>query len=758
MKKRLLALILCMIMLFVQSVSVLAEGKDAETSSDTILEESFEESSEESSGDSSETALSEESSQEMVTEESSEVEMLEKASVGIREVFINPLYEDVIDESDLKEPKTSSYAASSVSDVKYHTSIEDAGKAMREYLKTRTGTITIGIQAERYDSSLSHSISDAAMIHTGNPVEGDYLRWQYAGWRMEGSYYIQNNIYYISLTYTVTYYTTLDQERKVDQAVQELLSSLNLDGQSDYTKIKSIYDYICENVTYDYANLEDDEYKIKYTAYGALIDGTSVCQGYAILFYRLALEEDVDARLISGKGNGGAHGWNIVQLRDRYYNVDSTWDAGRSAYSYFLKCEANFGNHVRDEEYKTDDFNAQYPMGGEDYTVQDGDLPIEITLAITQDPQDYTGKVGDTASFAVQVTGKGVNYQWQYCNAGSSVWRNSGQDGNMTDTLNVPVIESRDGQKYRCIVTDCNGETVTSGEAAIHIEKAEQVLEITKQPSDYSGSVGDTAVFTVEANGSGLHYQWQYQNAGNTAWKTSGQSGNKTAALKVQVTEARDGQKYRCVITDDCGSSATSDAAVLRIVKESEKLAITGQPENYVGEVGDTAVFTVIAVGDSLTYQWEYQNVGSTVWKASGQNGNKTDTLRVPVTEARDGQKYRCVITDDCGSSATSDAAALYVGNESDTVLITGQPEDYTGSVGDIAVFIVTAEGKGLSYQWEYQNVGSTVWKASGQIGNKTDTLQVPITAARDGQKYRCVITDGNGTSLVSDAAGIIVQ
>ena len=47
-------------------------------------------------------------------------------------------------------------------------------------------------------------------------------------------------------------------------------------------KVKTIYDYICHNVTYDYS-----DNNMKFTAYAAVTTGKSVCQGYATLFYRL---------------------------------------------------------------------------------------------------------------------------------------------------------------------------------------------------------------------------------------------------------------------------------------------------------------------------------------------------------------------------------------------------------------------------------------------------------------------------------------
>ena len=39
--------------------------------------------------------------------------------------------------------------------------------------------------------------------------------------------------------------------------------------------------------------------------------------------------------------------------------------------------------------------------------------------------------------------------------------------GAKTATLSVPVIAGRNGLKYHCIITDANGKTVTSDEAAL---------------------------------------------------------------------------------------------------------------------------------------------------------------------------------------------------------------------------------------------------------------------------------------------------
>lgn len=195
---------------------------------------------------------------------------------------------------------------------------------------------------------------NAAVEHTGEPDEGDYLRWVYQ--RLGCSAYPEavegSDAVTFHMSITTTYYTTAAQEKELETRVGEILEELALDGMDDYRKTRAIYDYICGHVVYDYENLGDDGYTMKYTAYAALMDGTAVCQGYACLFYNMALRAGLDARLIAGTASGGNHGWNIVKLGELYYALDSTWDANYTdGYKYFLWPPESFSGHTSNKNY-----------------------------------------------------------------------------------------------------------------------------------------------------------------------------------------------------------------------------------------------------------------------------------------------------------------------------------------------------------------------------------------------------------------------
>ena len=169
---------------------------------------------------------------------------------------------------------------------------------------------------------------------------------------------------------------TYDETQAVNQAVRELIDSLALKDMNTYEKIKTAHDYIIDNVEYDIdCNNEN--------AYTAVFDKKSTCQGYSLLFYKIMTEVGVNCRYVTGTGineESGPHGWNIVQIEDKWYNVDVTWDdpvyinasgtieRNEMNYVFFLKGTGEFDeSHVRDDKFTTEDFKAQYPMATVDF-------------------------------------------------------------------------------------------------------------------------------------------------------------------------------------------------------------------------------------------------------------------------------------------------------------------------------------------------------------------------------------------------------
>ena len=238
---------------------------------------------------------------------------------------------------------------------------------LRNAFVNRETHIEFGFYCDQPIDRAGDVIKNALFVHTKNPIEGDYLKFQYRQYKVTRYLVASGSRYCYLIFMDVVYMTDSAQEAAVSTAVSDLLGSLGINSMDSYSKIKTIYNWICQNVSYDYAHVGNTEYLKQFSAYGALVEGTAVCQGYAVLLYRLLLESGVDVRVIPGTGNGALHAWNIAELNGVYYNLDSTWDAGKALYEYFLCSESDFLGHVRLDDYRTDAFMALYPMSPKTY-------------------------------------------------------------------------------------------------------------------------------------------------------------------------------------------------------------------------------------------------------------------------------------------------------------------------------------------------------------------------------------------------------
>ena len=225
-----------------------------------------------------------------------------------------------------------------------------------------TDFILLQRRIEKFLLALLDDIMNEAFRHDPKDFTGgDYIRFHCPDIEIELEYEPTENI--LIFIFTLAYADNAEQEAKVDEAINDILASLELDGKSDYEKIRAIYGWLCQNVTYDYNTLEDDSYLLKYSTYAALVNKTAVCQGYATAFYRMALMAGVNARVVTSE----EHAWNIVQLDGLWYHVDSTWDSEvkPDSWQYFLVVNPADKDHLLDEWGAN--VVSLYPMSPSDY-------------------------------------------------------------------------------------------------------------------------------------------------------------------------------------------------------------------------------------------------------------------------------------------------------------------------------------------------------------------------------------------------------
>ena len=286
-------------------------------------------------------------------------------------------------------------------------------------------------------------------------------------------------------------------------------------------------------------------------------------------------------------------------------------------------------------------------------------------------------------------------------------------------------------------------------------------LKITKQPTDVSVAIGDSAIFTVVAEGNNLSYQWQVSSSNGANWGDTALDGNKTPTLTVSpVGTVLNGRLYRCVVTDTLsGDTVTSNAAKLTVIN-TNPIKITTQPTGVDSAVGNAVSFIVETQGDGLTYQWQLSKDGGTTWENTSVNGNTTKLISFVIPDANySGRMFRCVITDANGNTLASNPAKLTLNGVHD-VTVTSQPKNLSAKVGDtvnIPVVAKSSKSNELTYQWQVSSTGET-WKNTTVTGYNTSALNFVIPGANyNGRQYRCLVTDGNGSWALSDAMKLTV-
>lgn len=402
MNKRLISLVLTFIMLITMVPSTIVEASEVTTM------ESVKDSSNQSESNQSEVTKPEENT-----------------------IYaVNPLYEDVISIDDLKKKLDSSNDEQLLgsSTGQYFSDYDSAVSYLRKQMVSRETEINLNFPESWFTShkdglywDLLYDAMKCDDSSTGQ--EGDALLYGYAGCNVSYS-----TAGYIK--YTMAYHSNAEQEAKLTAAVAEAMTTLQLNGLSEAKKIVKIHDYICNHVDYEYNSKKEQIY----TAYGALCTGKAVCQGYAVLFYRLCKEAGLSVRIISGTGNGGAHAWNIVRIGSKYYNVDCTWDGQNTATynDFLLKSEADFSDHTRKSwkvagshylYYTSAEFNAQYPMTEKSWDESDdSNDSVETTYAhseeatsgaVTLKAEWNDPVLGQPTTFHVSATGGSGNYKFR---------------------------------------------------------------------------------------------------------------------------------------------------------------------------------------------------------------------------------------------------------------------------------------------------------------------------------------------------------
>ena len=133
--------------------------------------------------------------------------------------------------------------------------------------------------------------------------------------------------------------------------IDKILSVTN-SSDSEYVREKKIHDKLLEKCSYAnnvYSMSDGWQY---FSAYGAIVDGSAVCEGYSKAMQLLLNRSGIDCCTVRGTADNVKHMWNLVRIDGKWYHLDATWDenGGNTIYDYFnVNTEMISSNHQTSE-------------------------------------------------------------------------------------------------------------------------------------------------------------------------------------------------------------------------------------------------------------------------------------------------------------------------------------------------------------------------------------------------------------------------
>lgn len=130
------------------------------------------------------------------------------------------------------------------------------------------------------------------------------------------------------------------EKRKVMEAdLEKVVSGIDINlGDSDYSKLRAIHDWIIRHVSYS-TSVIDDGVNYAGDIYGAFVLREAECTGYSLAFSYICHMYDFPCVVVLGNVHDSIpHAWNLVYGEGDWYFVDVSWDdkGDDSDYDYFM--------------------------------------------------------------------------------------------------------------------------------------------------------------------------------------------------------------------------------------------------------------------------------------------------------------------------------------------------------------------------------------------------------------------------------------
>lgn len=167
-------------------------------------------------------------------------------------------------------------------------------------------------------SVTSEDIADALTIISFINLDVTYVSTKYSV-SVDDEDYVSE----LTLYYTKTEEQFASEKVQLEMAVKNIIDGC--DATNDYEVVKYLHDSIVKACEYNF----DGENML--SAYGCLVDGKAICEGYSKAFILLCSQYGIECMPVVGNcfsetGESEPHMWNLVKIDEKWYHIDLTWD------------------------------------------------------------------------------------------------------------------------------------------------------------------------------------------------------------------------------------------------------------------------------------------------------------------------------------------------------------------------------------------------------------------------------------------------
>ncbi|GAA0730918.1 hypothetical protein GCM10008905_32750 [Clostridium malenominatum] len=130
---------------------------------------------------------------------------------------------------------------------------------------------------------------------------------------------------------------------------------LTKDIKDDKEKVKVIYNYIINNVSYDYNKAKNLPVDYVSSIEDTMKTSLGICYDYSVLLAAMLRSIDIPTKLIMGYKNDikAYHGWNQVYLKDigKWVTIDTTYDSIKKGNKESVSMIKNDRDYLVEKQY-----------------------------------------------------------------------------------------------------------------------------------------------------------------------------------------------------------------------------------------------------------------------------------------------------------------------------------------------------------------------------------------------------------------------